>query len=199
MIPSLPPYWDIPAFKQFFDELYDWLYSTQAKAGFGLLASEDRDGRTLSLSKRDIVRAVAETPFRLQLLDATSGGVAKVRVRLGNVAGRKADASMTSITDDPVFTKTLTANGNRIIQCKVTVAYDTATGVWSSTACAIEEVASLTANDATHIYLELGNATRASNGSGGYAVTAVNQVVSGDQWVARVGDGSTYVDYNGLV
>jgi hypothetical protein len=133
------------------------------------------------------------------LVNASTNGSPKVRVTLGWVAGRKADSSRADPGDDPVFTITLpSAVATKYILCQVTVAYSAATGIWSSSASECIHSASITANDATNIYVTIGSVNVVSNGAGGYTVQVNHpQPVDGDQWVARTGNASTYVDANG--
>jgi hypothetical protein len=192
---SWPPKWE------------DWMWSfiEWCKARQPIPNPSDFDvseapfGVMFSLSQQGIA-AIRATPFRLQLVDASSGGTPKVRVRLGYVAGRKADTGMADPSDSPVFKLTLaSALATKYIECKVTVAYDAGTGIWSSSACALQAVSSPTASAATHIYVQIGAVSVVSNGSGGYKVAPFTpQTVTGDQWVARIGNATTYVDANGI-
>ncbi len=136
---------------------------------------------------------------RLQLIPASVSGIAKARVSLGKVAGRKADSSMVDPSDSPNFVVTFGSSGVKRVYCDVTVAYDSSTGEWASSACTISNGSSVPANTATHIYVEIGSVNVVVV-SGGLAANVITpQPLSGDQWVARTGNASTYVDAHGLV
>ena len=201
-IPSEPPEpflrWP-RKWKEYLFELLDWVQRKQPipdKNDFAV--SEKPEGLRFSMRPAAVQRIVQSAVHPLKLVNATTGGVAKVRVLLGNTAGRKAAAGMTAGTDDPVFTVTLTANGVRYIYADITLSYNTSTGVWSSTASAISEGASVPAATATHYYFEIGHVTRESDGAGGFRAVSIVQEVGGSQWVARTGSASTYADANGL-
>ncbi len=165
------------------------------------VVSEERV--VLDLSK---LKIAVETTHRLQLIAANTATVPKIRVRLGYVAGAEADPAMTDPGDDPVFLLTLpNTAGTYYIYCDVTVAYDVDSGIWSRNgANAINYNSNAPAghpNTATKIYVYLGTVSVAANTAPatGFAASVVNQVVSGDQGVARHGNSGTYSDYNWLI
>ncbi len=141
----------------------------------------------------------ASTPFRLQIINATAAGVAKVRVRLGKIAGFIADSSMIDPSDSPPFFLTLPGVAQwNYVYCKVTVGYSA--GVWASSVCEIESATSIPANDATKFYVEIGTVEVEANGTGGWRVKKIpDQSVKGDQWAVRVGDSTATNGTNGRI
>lgn len=131
----------------------------------------------------------------LQLVDATTGGDAKILIRTGNTAGRLAIAGMT----DPGYTSAALAAGTKYFYAEVTIGYGAP--IWTSSASTIAVGASVPASTATLVRFELGHCIVESDGSGGTRVQtgSIHQEVLGSQLVARVGNGSSYVDYNRTV
>lgn len=150
--------------------------------------------------------AAAAATHPLQLVDATTGTppVATIRVRAGSIGGEKADSSMDLVDDDPVFSFSsgITGSaGTKYVYCTVTMEYDTATGIWSRDTGIPNEISaagSLPAATATTMTVQLGTVEVVSD-SGGYSISSITQTVSGNQWIARTGSGTTYVDANGLL
>lgn len=162
--------------------------SSQGSAKFTIT----EDSAILDLSK---LKLSATESFPLQVMNA-SDTVAKVRVRSGYVSGRLADSTMTA-DDSTVFKLTLPYSGWNYIYCEVTVAYDSATSIWTSSACAIIADSSATkARTATKQYVLIGAANRS-----GATVIGLSQVVSGNQWAVRYGStfATVSVDANGLI
>ena len=166
-----------------------------------------RDGIINDLSKVKFGSA-ADATHRLSVVNAstTSGGVTtpKVRVYLGFVAGIKADAGMTDPSDSPAYTLTLTsAAATKYIICTVTVGYNSTTGIWSASACSIgsgSTVPAPTTSAPYIIYIPLAIVQVVAIATGFTVTTsAAGQIVSGDQWVARTGNATTYVDANGVI
>lgn len=195
MIPSDPP---IPKFKwprawwMWLMDMWEWLRSKQPvpdKNDF--LVLEKPTGTYFSISQAAFDNLAQNAVHPLKLVDISSGGVAKVRVLYGQIAGRAADSSMTSAG----FDVTLTANGVRYIYCEITRSYTAP--LWSDSACEIKEAASVPAATATQQFEEIGHVERESDGSGGYRVKAgsIHQELGYNARIARLGDASTYDDY----
>lgn len=202
-IPSKPPEPSFPwpsKWWQWLMDLLQWSNSKQpipSKNDFSV--DEGPDGIRFRLNRHALADSLI-TYHPLSIKNATDGGVAKVRVFLGDTAGRKADSGMNG-SDDPEFLVPLSANGVRYIYAKITYAYSTTTGIWNSSASEIEEASSVPANDATHQYFEIGHATREAAGGGSRVkLGTIHQEVSGSQWSARTGGAwaSNPVDHNGL-
>ena len=130
--------------------------------------------------------AAASTTFPLKIVKADTSSVAKVTVTAGYIAGYSIAA----------LTITLGTAGTYYVQAKVTVGYTASVGLWVASACGVPAASnSLTAANATEIWVNLGNAIVVSNGTGGYRCSAVNPAVIGSQAVARIGNLTTYSDY----
>ncbi len=201
--------------KKYCDEVVDrlnlWLHM-KVKTGSTARGSAkfivSKDGVTLDLSLLKF--ATTSAAGRLQLSSANTATVPKIRVTLGYVAGQIADAGMTDPTDSPPFLLTLaSAVDTKYIYCAVTMAYDVDTGIWArdpGTPNAIGASSLPPAsrpNTATIIYVYLGTVAVTANvaPATGYAASIINQVVSGDQGVARHGPAfySGMPDYNWLI
>jgi len=203
-IPSDPPepFFGWPKkWKDWLFELLDWLLRTQcvpSKVDFEV--NEDPNGRRFKLRKSAVQAIVNDTPFRLQIINASENGVGKVRIRLGKIANIVAISSMTDPGDDPPYIKTFGSTvGWKYLYADLTVSYSSTDGIWSATACTISQSTSMPANTATHIYIEIGQVLL-SSATGGYAITEIPpQSVTGDQWVARTGSDTVYVDAHGAV
>ena len=153
------------------------------------------DKAVLDLTKVKFNADAATYP--LQLISANTATQAKVRVVLGYVAGFKADSGMTTGSDSPVFLKTLASAATHYIYADVTVAYSATVGVWQATACSVSTATSLPASTSTHAYVLIGSAVVATT-SGGLGVTSVTNAIGGSQLFQRIGNATTYVDYNQL-
>lgn len=163
------------------------------------------DDIVLDLTKFNGSGSAASAVHRLSVVNAStsSAGVVtpKVRVYLGYVANRLADPTMTDVTDTPPFILTLaSAVATKYIICAVTMAYDTATGIWSSTACAIGASSTITADTSTIAYIPLA-VVQVVAVTGGYSVniSSTGQMVSGDQYVVRTPGASNTSHTNGLI
>lgn len=155
----------------------------------------------LDLTKANFGSGTGTTTHNLQLSDATTGGAALVGVRWGEIAGFVADSGM-DVDNDPLFTVTLASNGVRIIYADITGAYGTGTSIWTPSACDVAEGSALPSDTSTHAYFKIGQATRESDGSGGYRVASgsIGQTVSGSQGFVRNYYGtSTYLQHNWLI
>jgi hypothetical protein len=83
----------------------------------------------------------------------------------------------------------------KYVWVEVTQSYDTATGIWSATAATLATPAgSYGSPSSTKQIVKLGVIT-----CSGSIITDVAQASGGNQWVARTGNGSGYVDSNGGV
>ncbi len=128
----------------------------------------------------------ATTVHPLQLIDATSGGVAKVRVRYGTVAEEIADAGM-SVGDDPAF-EIAVATG--YVWVEFPVLYDADTGSWSKDgACVIDNGAALPTATDTLAYKEIGSVVVT-----GTDVTSIAQNITGSQGWERCGPNPGWTD-----
>ena len=179
-----------------------WVLPSSANGSAKTFISED--GIINDLSKVKFGSA-ADATHRLSVVNAstTSGGVTtpKVRVYLGFVGGQKADSTMVDPSDSPPFILPLpSAAATKYIICAVTVGYNSTTGIWSASACSIGSASTVPANTATLIYVPLAIVTVVAIATGFTVTTsAAGQIVSGDQWVARTGNATTYVDANGVI
>jgi len=162
--------------------------------------SETPQGISLSLRASTVQAITRATSHRLQIINASEGGVGKVRVRLGKIANIKAISDMVDPGDDPPYIRTFGSTaGWKYLYADLTVSYSTTDGIWSATACTISQSTSLPANTATHIYIEIGQ-VKLEAVTGGYAITEIApQSVTGDQWCARTGSDTVYVDAHGSV
>ncbi len=157
-------------------------------------------GVGFSLKPSAVLRIAQAVIFPLQLVDASTGGDAIIRVRLGFLADLIADPAMTSPSDDPPYTTTLGSDDTYVIRSKLTCSYDTNVGIWTIDDGEIvtELASSPTAPDATTIYVDLGSATRVTD-AGSSSVSVISQNVSGNQGVSRTGNAGTYVDNYWLI
>lgn len=189
---KLPKKW-----KKFFNSLRDFCIQIQPVNGNGVKLDQLPKGRRLTVDVAEVVAAdAAEANFPLKLIEANTSTLAKVRVVLGYVGGFKADTSM-SISDSPVFTKTLSSAGTHYIYAELTVAYSATVGVWQVTASTVATNTTFPSATSTKAYVLLGTATVATSGAV-LAVTSVSSQVSGSQSFQRLGNATTYSDSNTL-
>lgn len=209
-IPSEPPGATNGWIQRKIWQFMDWCEETQAVPNTNDFdVSENPKGRYFSLKPSAVQSIVASNIFRLQLIDASTATVPKVRVRLGDMAGGVADAGMTDPGDSPPFIITLpSTNGWYYIYEDVELAYSDTDGTWSTTGRSISSGSSVPSDTVSgtlpspvtgHAYIEIGTAEVVSS-SGGHIVGSIPpQSVSGDQWVARTGDSTTATHTNGLI
>lgn len=209
-IPSDPPPPDFGWPRKWWMWLMDlllWVKSRQPVPSTNdFSVSEGSDGVRFRLNNKisTQIAAAANLSYRLELISADAAGTPKVQIRLGYVGDEIADAGMTDPTDTPPFLLTLpSAADTYYIYCDVTMAYDASTTVWARDSGTPNEVNYSTtapprAGTATLMHVYLG-AVAVTSVSGGYqtAVLKPDPKNSGDRWVARVGDASTYYDYSG--
>lgn len=142
-------------------------------------------------AKKQAAKASA-TIFRLQILDASSEGEDKIRVRLGKCGGYLADATMDDPDDATHFVHTLTGTGVRVIVAQMPMNYS-GNGNWNVAADGtIIDAVALPASDDEYFYVELGSVDAPGDGSG---VTVFRpQPVSGDVKISRIGNSTAYFD-----
>lgn len=203
-----PPKVDFPVprrWKKWMTDLRRFVIECQPIPGRGVTVIPYPRGRQIAVTVESLAAAgAAISSHPLQLVDATTGTTpaAAIRVRYGEIGGQKADTDMDT-DDDPVFSFSVSgAAVTKFIYCTVTMQYNTGTGVWSrntGTANEISAANSIPAATATAMRVAIGTATVVSADGGGYRVSSISQTVSGNQWIARIGNGTTYVDANGLL
>ena len=118
-------------------------------------------------------------PFKLVRVSDTS-----FKVLAGSAAGFSiAEATYTSVTT------------TKYVWIEVTQGYGTGTGIWTASNAVLGTPAgSYGSANSTRQIIQLGIVTCA-----GSVITTISQVTGGNQWVARTGNGSTYVDANGSI
>lgn len=156
--------------------------------------SETAQGISFKIRSETVeaIAAAAASVHNLQLTDETTGGDAIVGVRWGQIGGMVADSTM-GVSNSPMFTVTLTSTGVWKIWAELTGAYDTATSKWELSTTAADftvvgfAVGSPPSNTSTLAYVEIGQAERVSDGSGGYKIKAgsIGQEVTGSQGFVR--------------
>lgn len=89
----------------------------------------------------------------------------------------------------------VTATRYVVIEVDRTSGYDADTGIWTASGASISsQTGSYLGQTTSRQIIQVGVVT-----CSGSVITSISQVVTGNQWAARTGNGTTYVDANGLV
>jgi len=190
--PSKPNHADNDWIDRCIEPFKNWAYSRQPLPDMNdFSVNEDVNGVRFALRKEAIARVAAASTWPLKLVDATTGGVAKIKVLYGTVAGRPAIADMPADGYD----STLTVNGTRYIYCEVTWGYSAP--IWTSSDCTlIADATASKASTATKQYVYIGNVVREDDGSGGFRTKDIFNNLTGSQGASRIAYGAIISDKN---
>lgn len=117
--------------------------------------------------------AGADYPLRIK-----RSGTAGIVVLAGSVGGFSIAEASSTIT------------ATTYVSVSVTMSYNPSTGIWSATGATLNIAGAYASPSSGVLVVQIGSVT---------AGRFITQVAGGNQWVARTGSGSTYVDANGSI
>lgn len=123
-------------------------------------------------------RGSSSSTYPLQLYRSSGAG----KIRAGSVAGFS------------IPTTTIAGSGAIYVSINVSMAYSATTAIWSATGASLATGGAYTTPSASILVVPVGIITFS-----GAAVSITAQESGGNQWVARTGNLSGYVDANGSI